>query len=61
MTGTPNNPFFADDTLPRFEDITPAHAKEAVPQLLDEAKKALQTSKRVLSPAGLAFLTACVC
>lgn len=50
MTGTPNNPFFADDTLPRFADITPAHAQAAVPQLLEEAKKAFTEFEATVEP-----------
>jgi len=50
MTGTPNNPFFADDTLPRFADITPAHAKAAVPQLLEEAKAAFANFEATVEP-----------
>jgi len=36
---TSENPLFAHHTHPRFEDITPEHSKEAVPVLLEKAKK----------------------
>ena len=50
MTGTSNNPFYADDALPRFADITPAHAKEAVPELLEEAKRAFAEFEASVEP-----------
>ena len=50
MTSTSNNPFYADDALPRFADITPAHAKEAVPELLEEAKRAFAEFEASVEP-----------
>ena len=38
MTDSTTNPLFAHGTHPRFEEITPAHAQEAVPALLEKAK-----------------------
>ena len=36
---TSENPLFDHHTHPRFEEITPAHSAEAVPLLLEQAKK----------------------
>ena len=38
QSATSNNPLYAHGTPPRFEEVTPAHASEAVPALLDQAK-----------------------
>ena len=34
----PDNPLFAHGTHPRFEEIKPSHAREAIPQLLEQAR-----------------------
>ncbi|MCH2105866.1 MAG: M3 family metallopeptidase [Planctomycetes bacterium] len=47
---TSTNPLFAHGTPPRFEEITPAHAKEAVPELLERASAEFSAFEEDVEP-----------
>ena len=51
---TSTNPLFAHGTPPRFEEITPAHAKEAVPELLERASVEFSAFEEAVEPTGMA-------
>ena len=47
---TSTNPLFAHGTPPRFEEITPTHAKEAVPELLERASAEFSAFEESVEP-----------
>ncbi len=47
---TSTNPLFAHGTPPRFEEITPKHAKEAVPELLERASAEFSAFEEGVEP-----------
>ena len=47
---TSTNPLFAHGVPPRFEEITPDHAKEAVPELLERANAEFSAFEEAIEP-----------
>ena len=47
---TDDNPLFAHGTPPRYEEITPTHAKEAVPILLEQARADFKAFEASIEP-----------
>ena len=45
-----SNPLFAHGTPPRFNEVTPAHSKEAVPQLLERASAEFSAFEEDVEP-----------
>ena len=50
MNQTHENPLFAHQELPRFAEITPTHAKEAIPVLLERAAEAFKDFEATVEP-----------